>query len=113
MQRKICLFLQIEKCWYSLCRYALHSKRFQIGLHPLSVKPVCFVISAEIPQTSYGSMEFLLHLLRLLTKLYGKISHFLIFSQSFIKNDYFCRVKTKRYGKKSDGRIGQMERQAQ
>ena len=37
----------------------------------------------------------------------------MIFPQSFVKNDYFCMVNAKRYGKKSDGRTGQMERQAQ
>ncbi len=38
-----------------------------------------------------------------LIKLYGKIIKILIFSQSFIKNDYFCGIKDKNYGKKSDG----------
>ena len=40
---KLFVLLQAEKCRYSLCRYALHYKRFQIGLYPLSVKPVCFI----------------------------------------------------------------------
>lgn len=39
-------------------------------------------------------MGIFTHLRNLSIKLYGKIIKILIFSQSFIKNDYFCRVKT-------------------
>ena len=43
-EKKNFVLLQRQKCRYSLCHYALHYKRFQIGLHPLSVKPVCFYV---------------------------------------------------------------------
>ena len=63
----LCTFA-VPKCRYSLCHYALHYKRFQNGLLPLSGKPVCYCNNS--PKS---------------IKLYGKIIKILIFSQSLIK----------------------------